>query len=83
MSHALYFGQVVIGPAGSGKVLINFLTHIKSTYCQYLQEHAEIFGRNFLVVNLDPAAEAFKYRCDVGKFHSAMMNFRHPRSCYS
>jgi len=55
MSQSLYFGQIVIGPAGSGK----------STYCKFLQEHAELFGRNFLVVNLDPAAEIFNYRCDV------------------
>jgi len=55
MSSALFFGQIIIGPAGSGK----------STYCKMVQEHGEIFRRNFLVVNLDPAAEIFDYRCDI------------------
>ena len=27
----------------------------------------QIFKRNILVFNLDPAAESFKYRCDIGK----------------
>ena len=26
----------------------------------------EILRRNILVVNLDPAAETFKYKCDIG-----------------
>jgi len=26
----------------------------------------ELLRRNILVVNLDPAAETFKYRCDIG-----------------
>jgi len=46
--------QLVTGPAGSGK----------STYCQTMQEHGLTLGRNrrrFHVVNLDPAAEHFKY----------------------
>ncbi|KRY28804.1 GPN-loop GTPase 3 [Trichinella spiralis] len=47
------YGQFVIGPAGSGK----------STYCQIMYEHGLANGRNFKVVNLDPAAEAFKYPC--------------------
>ena len=70
MSSALFFGQIIIGPAGSGKVIILnnrvFYKIYKSTYCKILQEHAEIFRRNFLVVNLDPAAEIFDYRCDIG-----------------
>jgi GTPase SAR1 family protein len=55
MTSSLFFGQIVIGPAGSGK----------STYCRNLQDHGEVFKRTFLVVNLDPAAEAFNYRCDI------------------
>ncbi|KRY71825.1 GPN-loop GTPase 3 [Trichinella pseudospiralis] len=47
------YGQFVIGPAGSGK----------STYCKIMYEHGLANGRNFKVVNLDPAAEAFKYPC--------------------
>jgi GTPase SAR1 family protein len=47
--------QLVLGPAGSGK----------STYCHALQEHCLSLGpqlrRNIHVINLDPAAEEFKY----------------------
>lgn len=43
--------QLVIGPAGSGK----------STYCANIQQHCESIGRTVHVVNLDPAAEEFKY----------------------
>ena len=49
------YAQVVMGPAGSGK----------STYCRLLQTCAELQGRTVRVVNLDPAAESFSYRCDV------------------
>jgi len=49
------FGCFVIGPAGSGK----------STLCYALQDSADINNRNLKVVNLDPAAEVFKYRCDL------------------
>jgi GTPase SAR1 family protein len=49
------YGQMVLGPAGSGK----------STYCKIIQDHAEILKRDIVVINLDPAAEAFKYRCDI------------------
>ena len=49
------YGQMVLGPAGSGK----------STYCKIIQDHAEILKRDIVVINLDPAAETFKYRCDI------------------
>jgi len=49
------FGQFVIGPAGSGK----------STYCSVMQEYADTVRREVKVCNLDPAAETFKYRCDI------------------
>lgn len=45
------YGQLVIGPAGSGK----------STYCSTMMNHAEVSGRHMYVVNLDPAAEYFDY----------------------
>uniref|UniRef100_A0A7E4VKR0 GPN-loop GTPase 3 n=1 Tax=Panagrellus redivivus TaxID=6233 RepID=A0A7E4VKR0_PANRE len=48
------YAQLVIGPAGSGK----------STYCAGIQKHGAATGRSIHVVNLDPAAEAFKYDCD-------------------
>ena len=49
------YGQMILGPAGSGK----------STYCKIMQDHAEVLKRNIVVVNLDPAAETFKYKCDI------------------
>lgn len=45
------YGQLVIGPAGSGK----------STYCHMMQQHCEMIHRTAYVVNLDPAAEHFDY----------------------
>ena len=49
------FGQMILGPAGSGK----------STYCKILQEHAESLKPEIVVINLDQAAESFKYKCDI------------------
>ncbi|CAC5397042.1 GPN [Mytilus coruscus] len=45
------YGQLVMGPAGSGK----------STYCSNMVKHAEVIKRTIHVVNLDPAAEHFDY----------------------
>ena len=44
-------GQLVIGPAGTGK----------STYCKTMHDHCANIGRMTYVVNLDPAAEHFEY----------------------
>jgi predicted ABC-type ATPase len=44
-------GQIVMGPAGSGK----------STYCANLAEHMQAIQRSVHVVNLDPAADQFNY----------------------
>ncbi|KAF4724741.1 GPN-loop GTPase 2, partial [Perkinsus olseni] len=41
------FGQLVIGPPGSGK----------STYCRALRAYVRAAGRQCSVVNLDPASE--------------------------
>jgi hypothetical protein len=49
------FGCMVVGPAGSGK----------STLCNTIQEFAQMAGRTIKVCNLDPAAEIFKYKCDI------------------
>ena len=49
------FGCMVVGPAGSGK----------STMSYVLQQVAEGQGRSIKVCNLDPAAEVFKYKCDI------------------
>ncbi len=37
----------------------------QSTYCQTIQEHCAASGRSVHVINLDPAAEAFKYQIDA------------------
>lgn len=49
------FGQIVIGPPGSGK----------TTYCQGMLEFLTSLGRNVAVVNLDPANDILPYKCDV------------------
>ena len=68
------YAQLVVGPAGSGKVRTQaglvFPAHPcgcslrslrQSTYCQQLHAHCESVGRVVHVVNLDPAAEHFEY----------------------
>lgn len=52
---SLRFGQVVIGPPGSGK----------TTYCQGMQEFLTHLGRKVVVVNMDPANEGIPYSCAV------------------
>ena len=52
---SLRFGQVVIGPPGSGK----------TTYCQGMQEFMTKLGRKVVVVNMDPANEGTPYSCAV------------------
>lgn len=49
------FGQVVVGPPGSGK----------TTYCRGLQEFLQGVGRKSCVLNLDPANDRLPYECDV------------------
>ncbi|KAA8498747.1 GPN-loop GTPase 2 [Porphyridium purpureum] len=49
------FGQVVVGPPGSGK----------STYCAAVVEFLRGLGRNVCVVNLDPANERCAYEPDL------------------
>ena len=49
----LSFGQLVIGPPGSGK----------STYCRAMKEFMTALGRKVAIVNLDPANEALPYEC--------------------
>ncbi|KAH6938656.1 hypothetical protein HPB50_011592 [Hyalomma asiaticum] len=49
------FGQVVIGPPGSGK----------STYCKAMSELCTAIGRPVAVVNLDPANDVLPYEATV------------------
>jgi len=45
-----FFGQIVIGPPGSGK----------TTYCFYMKEYYEYFGREVMMINLDPANDVIE-----------------------
>ncbi|XP_074574272.1 GPN-loop GTPase QQT1 [Curcuma longa] len=49
------FGQVVIGPPGSGK----------TTYCNGMSQFLKLIGRKVAVVNLDPANDSLPYECAV------------------
>ncbi|KAM1022069.1 hypothetical protein ACFX2K_043450 [Malus domestica] len=51
----MVFGQVVIGPPGSGK----------TTYCNGMSQFLQLIGRKVAVVNLDPANDALPYECAV------------------
>ena len=49
------YGQLVIGPPGSGK----------STYCAGMKQFLTAVGRKVAIVNLDPANHVLPYPCDV------------------
>lgn len=49
------FGQIVIGPPGSGK----------STYCNGAHQFLNAIGRKTIIVNLDPANEQIPYDCAI------------------
>ncbi len=49
------FGQIVIGPPGSGK----------STYCYGMQQFLTGLKRPVAVINLDPANDQLPYTCDI------------------
>lgn len=46
------FGQIVVGPPGSGK----------STYCKFICENLRQLGRNAKIINLDPANDCLPYK---------------------
>ena len=52
---AMGFGQLVIGPPGSGK----------TTYCNGIQHFFQLTGRPCAVINLDPANHDPPYECAV------------------
>lgn len=49
------YGQLVIGPPGSGK----------TTYCHHINEFYKELERNVAVVNLDPANEQMCYTAQI------------------
>lgn len=49
---SLIFGQLVIGPPGSGK----------TTYCHAMSKFLEKLGRKVAVINIDPANENMEYK---------------------
>ncbi|GJP57187.1 hypothetical protein CLOM_g16218 [Closterium sp. NIES-68] len=49
------FGQIVIGPPGSGK----------TTYCNGMQQFMQLLGRKVAVINMDPANDRLPYECAV------------------
>uniref|UniRef100_T1JFR6 GPN-loop GTPase 2 n=1 Tax=Strigamia maritima TaxID=126957 RepID=T1JFR6_STRMM len=49
------FGQLVIGPPGSGK----------TTYCHGLKQFYNEIGRQTAIVNLDPANDSLPYDCAI------------------
>ncbi|XP_071730925.1 GPN-loop GTPase QQT1-like [Rutidosis leptorrhynchoides] len=51
----MVFGQVVIGPPGSGK----------TTYCNGMQQYLQLIGRKVAVINLDPANDSLPYDCAI------------------
>ena len=51
MSSSPIFGQLVIGPAGSGK----------TTYCQVMSDLLRQLGRSVITINIDPANDVLPY----------------------
>lgn len=51
----LLFGQLVIGPPGSGK----------TTYCDAVYKLFKEIGRKVAIINIDPANETVMYKADV------------------
>jgi GPN-loop GTPase len=49
------FGQLVVGPPGSGK----------TTFCNGMQQFLSLLGRKAVVINLDPANDSLPYECAV------------------
>ncbi|CAG2102598.1 unnamed protein product [Medioppia subpectinata] len=59
MSGNVVFGQLVVGPAGSGK----------TTYCHVMADYLRQLGRTVITVNIDPANDVLPYEptIDISK----------------
>lgn len=55
MTSNTIFGQLVIGPAGSGK----------TTYCQVMSDYLTKLGRNVILINIDPANDILPYKASI------------------
>eukprot|EP01071_Lankesteria_metandrocarpae_P009829 Lankesteria_metandrocarpae@DN5253_c0_g1_i2.p2 len=55
----VFFGQLVVGPPGSGK----------STYCNGMQQMCRAICRNVVIINLDPANDRLPYDVDIDVCH--------------
>jgi len=53
--HMVYFGQVILGPPGSGK----------TTYCNGMSMFIEAIGRECAIVNLDFANDVLPYQATI------------------
>lgn len=51
----MIFGQLVIGPPGSGK----------TTYCDGMSQFLQAMGRKVAVINIDPANDVLPYKCNI------------------
>lgn len=49
------FGQIVVGPPGSGKTV----------YCDGMQQFLTALGRQVCIINLDPANDGLPYTCNI------------------
>jgi Conserved hypothetical ATP binding protein len=66
VSHdGLLHEKLLLQPEGFSHALPPLCFPLQSTYCKAIQEHCAAAGRTVRVINLDPAAEAFKYACSV------------------
>lgn len=64
------YGQLVIGPPGSGK----------TTYCHRICEFYKELERKVTVVNLDPANEQMNYNAEIDIVSCFFLDLRHKES---